>query len=55
MINDDEIYYRHNLRRSYLREEVEIDGKQMTYSNYVKVDVKKSNSNEQLYNYSKRI
>ena len=45
MVNDDDIYYRHNLRRSYRREEVEIDGKKMTYSNYVKVDVKKSNSN----------
>ena len=27
------------------KKEVEIDGKKMTYSNYVKVDVKKSNSN----------
>lgn len=46
MINDDEIYDRHHLRKSTLKEEVEIDGKQMVYSNNVSVDVKKSNSDE---------
>jgi phage shock protein PspC (stress-responsive transcriptional regulator) len=46
MVNDDTIYYRHNLRRNSSQEEVEIDGKLMTYSNYIKVDVKRSASDE---------
>jgi phage shock protein PspC (stress-responsive transcriptional regulator) len=46
MINDDTIYYRHNLRRSTYREEVEVNGKKMVYSSYVKVDVKKSNTSQ---------
>ena len=46
MINDEAIYYRHNLRRSSHKYEVEVDGKTKVYSNYVKVDVKKSNSND---------
>ncbi|WP_298780961.1 PspC domain-containing protein [uncultured Polaribacter sp.] len=46
MINDDTIYYQHNLRRSSYREEVEIDGKKMVYSSYIKIDVKKSHTNE---------
>ncbi|MEO9570557.1 MAG: PspC domain-containing protein [Polaribacter sp.] len=46
MVNDDEIYYRHNLRRSSHKYEVEVDGITKVYSNYVKVDVKKSNSNK---------
>ena len=46
MINDDEIYYRHNLRNSTHKEEVDIDGIPMIYSNNVNVDVKKSNSDE---------
>ena len=46
MVNDDEIYYRHNLRRSSHKYEVDVDGVTKVYSNYVKVDVKKSNSNE---------
>ena len=46
MINDDEIYYRHNLRRSSHKYEVEVDGTKKVYSNYVKVDVKKSNTTE---------
>ncbi|WP_298879641.1 PspC domain-containing protein [uncultured Polaribacter sp.] len=46
MVNDDEIYYRHNLRRSSHKYEVEVDGVTKVYSNYVKVDVKKSNSKE---------
>ena len=46
VINDDAIYYRHNLRRNSYKEEVEVDGEKMIYSNYVKVDVRKSNSNE---------
>lgn len=49
MVNDDSIYYRHNLRRSSHKEEVEVDGKKMVYSNYVKVDVKKSNANESYF------
>jgi phage shock protein PspC (stress-responsive transcriptional regulator) len=46
MINDDAIYYRHNLRRTTYKEEVEIEGTKMVYSNNIKVDVKKSNSDE---------
>jgi phage shock protein PspC (stress-responsive transcriptional regulator) len=46
MINDDTIYYRHNLRRSSSQEEVEIDGKLVKYSNDIKVDVKRSSSDE---------
>lgn len=46
MVNDDELFYRHNLKRSTYKEEVEIDGTQMVYSNNIKVDVKKSNSDE---------
>ena len=46
MINDDEVYYKHNLRRSSRKYEVEVNGIKKVYSNYVKVDVKKSNSNE---------
>lgn len=46
MVNDDTIYYRHNLRRSSHKEEVEIDGKKMAYGSYIKVNVKKSNSDE---------
>ncbi|WP_105014377.1 PspC domain-containing protein [Polaribacter porphyrae] len=46
MVNDDTIYYRHNLRRSTYKEEVEVNGEKMTYSSYVKVDVRKSNTNE---------
>jgi phage shock protein PspC (stress-responsive transcriptional regulator) len=45
-VNDDTLYYRHNLRRTTDKEEVEVNGKKMAYSNFVKVDVKKSNSNE---------
>ena len=46
MVNDDEIYYKHNLRRSSRKYEVEVNGTTKVYSNYVKVDVKRSNSNE---------
>jgi len=46
IINDDEIYYRHNLKRSSGKQEVEIDGTNKVYSNNVNIDVKKSNSNE---------
>ncbi|MBU3011699.1 PspC domain-containing protein [Polaribacter vadi] len=46
IINDDEIYYRHNLRSNTYREEVYVDNQQMVYSNNVNVDVKKSNSDE---------
>lgn len=49
MKNNDDIYYRHNLRRSTYREEVEIDGKVMTYGSYIKVDVKKSNTEKNYF------
>jgi phage shock protein PspC (stress-responsive transcriptional regulator) len=46
MVNDDAIYYRHNLRRSTYKEEVEVNGEKMVYGSYVKVDVKKSKTSE---------
>ncbi|PQB06345.1 transcriptional regulator [Polaribacter filamentus] len=46
MVNDDTIYYRHNLRKSSSQEQVAVDGKLMTYSNYIKVDVKRSSTDE---------
>ena len=49
MVNDDTIYYRHNLRRSSRKEEVEVDGKKMVYGSYIKVDVRKSNSDESYF------
>ena len=49
MKNDDSIFYRSNLRRSTHKEEVEIAGKKMAYSNFVKVDVKKSTSDKSYF------
>ncbi|WP_288954960.1 PspC domain-containing protein [uncultured Polaribacter sp.] len=49
MYNDDDIYYQDNLRRSTRKQEVEINNIKMVYTNNVKVDVKKSNSNEAYY------
>ncbi|WP_439131651.1 PspC domain-containing protein [Polaribacter sp.] len=49
MINNDNIYYRHNLRRSYQKEEVEVDGELMTYASNIKVDVRKSNTDENYF------
>ncbi|WP_405605729.1 PspC domain-containing protein [Polaribacter sp. Asnod1-A03] len=46
IVNDDEIFYRHNLRSTSHKEEVYIDHKQMVYSNNVNIKVKKSNSEE---------
>jgi hypothetical protein len=46
MINDDEIYYIHNLRRSSRKYEVDIDGTPKAYSNDVNVNIKRSNSDE---------
>mgnify|MGYP000610323069 CR=1 FL=1 len=46
MINDDEISYQHNLRRSSRKEEVEVNGEKMAYSSYIKLDIRKSSSNE---------
>jgi phage shock protein PspC (stress-responsive transcriptional regulator) len=42
--NDDTIYYQHNLRRTSERHQVAIDNKQFTYSNDIRLDVKKSNT-----------
>jgi phage shock protein PspC (stress-responsive transcriptional regulator) len=42
--NDDTIYYQHNLRRTSERHQVAIDNKQLTYSNDIRLDVKKSNT-----------
>ncbi|MAD96017.1 MAG: transcriptional regulator [Flavobacteriaceae bacterium] len=43
MVNNDDLIYRHNLRRSSRVEEITIEGNNFIYSNYIKVDVKKSN------------
>lgn len=46
MVNNDDLIYRHNLRRSSRVEEITIEGNNFIYSNYIKVDVKKSNKSE---------
>lgn len=46
MINDDAIFYRPNLQRDSSEEEVLINGKKMTYSNDINVDVKRSATDE---------
>ena len=46
VINNDEIHYKHNLRRSSHKYEVDIDGESKVYSNNIKIDVKRSNSDE---------
>ncbi len=42
VVNDDNIYYQYNFRRRDNREEVVVNDKFQWYSNYVKVDVRKS-------------
>lgn len=44
MKNDDSIYYHHNLRRSSRKHEVEVENKQLIYTNDIRVDVKKSDT-----------
>jgi phage shock protein PspC (stress-responsive transcriptional regulator) len=46
MVNDDTLYYRQNIRRSTYREEVTINDDKMVYASNIKVDVRKSTSNE---------
>ncbi|APG64973.1 transcriptional regulator [Tenacibaculum todarodis] len=46
MVNDDNLYYQHNLRRRTNSEEVHVNDVKMAYSNNVKIDVKKSETNE---------
>jgi len=46
MINDDEIFYKHNLRQSSNTYEVDVNGTTKVYSNDVNVDIKKSNTIE---------
>ena len=46
MINDDEIYYTPDLKRSTDKHEVTVDGTTKIYANNVKVAVKKSHSKE---------
>ena len=46
VINNDEIHYKHNLSRSSHKYEVDIDGESKVYSNNIKIDVKRSNSEE---------
>ncbi|WP_392347990.1 PspC domain-containing protein [uncultured Polaribacter sp.] len=44
MINNDVLYYQENLKRSSKKHEVAIDGKLMMYTNDIRLDVKKSNT-----------
>lgn len=46
MVNNDDLYYQSRLRRSTRRIEVYQGDKKRTYSNYVKVDVEKSNTDQ---------
>lgn len=46
LINNDEIHYKENLRTSSHKYEVDIDGESKVYSNNVKIDVKRSISDE---------
>ncbi len=46
VVNDDTIYYQDKLRRSSKHIEVEINGETKLYSNNIKIDVDKSNSEE---------
>jgi hypothetical protein len=45
-VNDDNIYYLNRLKRNTYKQEVSVNGKKMTYSNYIKVNVKKSSSDK---------
>ena len=49
MVNDDNIYFRHNLIQTSEAEEVEIDGITMTYASNIKVDVRKSTTNKNYF------
>ncbi len=42
VINDDDLYYQHNFRRKSNATEVIINNEKKVYSNYVKVDIEKS-------------
>lgn len=44
--NDDDIHYLHNLRRRDNAIEVYVDDKKMKYSNDIKIDIEKSDTNE---------
>ena len=46
VVNDDDLHYLHNLRRSNNTEIVTYNGEDKTYSNWVKIDVRESNSNK---------
>ena len=43
--NNDQLYYQNNLKRSSRKHEVAVNGKLMLYTNNVRLDVKKSNTN----------
>jgi len=49
MVNDDSIYYRHNLIRTSKPKEVKIDGITMTYASNINVDVRKSTTNKSYF------
>ena len=44
MINNDVLYYQDNLKRSSKKHEVAIDGELMMYTNDIRLDIKKSNT-----------
>jgi len=43
--NNDQLYYQNNLKRSSRKHEVAVNGKLMLYTNNIRLDVKKSNTN----------
>lgn len=49
MINDDNLVYRHNLKRNSEKEEVLVNGIKKVYSSNITVNVKNSNSNESYF------
>ncbi len=44
VINDDDLYYQHNFRRKSNSVEVVVDNVKKVYSNYIKINVEKSNT-----------
>ncbi len=54
MVNDNSIYYQSNLKRRNNKEEVSANGEPKLYSNYVKVDVQRSATNQTYVEVRKR-
>ena len=54
VVNDDSIYYQSNLRRRNNKEEVYVNDKALWYSNYVRIDVNESTSDDAYIEVRKR-